>query len=447
MSLRPKRITGSSIIGEQGIALIHQRVLEMGYLWYPTTASIEAGIDGLIELRDPATGAVRNAIVQVQSKATQDVFDGETDSGFFFVCNERDLDYWLNGNAPVILVRSRPKTQEAYWVSLKDYFSDPSRRKSRKIAFNKATNKFDISAQHAIWSLAFPKDAGIFLPPLPKTELLHSNLLPVVGFADTMYVAETEYRIPGQVWSEFKRRDVRTGREWFLKDGRIFSFQPLDEHPFSEICEQGTVERFNTDEWARSDSIDRRRDFVRLLNQCLSSKLFRIGVKFDDQRAHYYFRATENLSTRKEPYSSLSNRHVHREVFRGYASLVTPERIAYYRHSAFEGQFLTFDGSWFLQITPTYRFTWDGYHIDGSADVRLAGIKRLERNGAVLGQLVMWAALLSKPPDLFNRYTFLEFGTLQPFRFEYGIDDARWLPAEEPEEAAKLNVDDEGLFA
>lgn len=446
MSIRPKRVTKPSIVGEQGIALIHQRVLDMGYLWYPT-GSLEAGIDGLIELRDPDTRVVRNCIVQVQSKATGERFDNETDSEFVFVCDERDLDYWLNGNGPVILVRSRPKTQEAYWVSIKDYFDSPSKRKNRKILFNKRTDKFDSSARQAIWTLAVPKDAGIFLPPLPKTELLYSNALPVVGFADTIYVAETQYRTAGQLWPEFNKRNVRVGSEWFLKNERLFSFHPLDQFPFSDVCESGTIERFSTNEWASSDSADRLRDFVRLLNQCLSEKLFRIGVRFDRQRNQYYFGATKDLSTRREAYLSLNKRRAHRDVFKGYASNFAPDRITYYRHSAFEGQFVTFNRSWFLQITPTYRFTWDGYHIDGRADDRLAWIKRLERNSAVLGQLAMWAALLSKPPDLFRHYPFLQFGALQPFRLEHGIDDALWLPAEEPEEAANLNVDEEGLFA
>lgn len=281
---------------------------------------------------------------------------------------------------------------------------------------------------------------------MPKTELLHSSLLPVIGFADTLYVAETEHKIPSQVWAEFKRRDAKVGGEWFLKDGRIFSFQPLDQFPFSEICDNGTIERFHSGEWSCSESPDRLRDFVRLLNRCLSAKLFRIGVKFDKQRNHYYFRATEDLSTRRVGYVSLNNRRTHRDVFKGYASAITPDRVSYYRHSAFEGQFVPFDRSWFLQITPTYRYTWDGYHIDGSADDRLKGIKRLERNGAVLGQLVMWAALLSKPPDLFGRYPFLDFGSLQPFRFDYGIDDEQWLPKEDPDELGSLKLD-EGLFS
>jgi hypothetical protein len=446
MPPRFKSVSRNSIIGEQGIALIHQRVLEMGYLWYPT-GSVEAGIDGLIELRDPTTGVVRNSIVQVQSKATEDKFAGENESEFFFVCDERDLDYWLHGNAPVILVRSRPKTLEAYWVSVKDYFRDPATRKSRTVVFNKAANKFDVSARSAIWDLAIPRDAGVFQSPLPRTEILHSSLLPVVRYANTLFVAETEYRLPSQIWLQFKQRDIRAGGEWFLKDGRIFSFQPLDELPFSAICDNGTIERFSSDEWACSDSADKRRDFTRLLNRCLSAKLFRIGVRFDRSQNYYYFRATEDLSTRRVRYTSLNSRRIHREVFKGYASIVAPDHISYYRHAAFEGQFVRFDNLWFLQMTPTYRFTWDGYHIDGNGADRLKGIKRLERNGAVLGQLGMWSSLLTKSADLFaGRYPYLEFSGLQPFRFEYGIDDALWLPKEEPDETSKLNLNEE-LFS
>ena len=372
--------------------------------------------------------------------------DGETESGFSFVCDERDLDYWLNGNAPVILVRSRPRTHEAYWVSLKEYFNDTERRKSRKILFNKSTNSFDVSARDAIWTLAIPKDAGIFRPPIPRKELLYSSLLPVTRYAETLYVADTQYRLPSQLWFEFNKRNAKAGGEWFLKEGRIFSLQPLDEFPFCEICDNGSIERFKTQEWADSDSTDRLRDFVRLLNRCLSAKLFKFGVKFDRQRNHYYFRASEDLKPRTIPYTSLNNRRSHREIFRGYESTVTPNHISYYRHSAFEGQFLSLDASWFLQITPTYRYTWNGYHVDGNADERLAGIKRLERNGAVLGQLVMWGALLSKPPDLFRQYSNLEFGGLQVFRFGYGIDDATWLPKEENEEAVSINTSGE-LFS
>lgn len=49
----PKKIPRNNIIGQRGINLIKSFVLEMGRTGHPTTGTLEAGIDGFIELRDP----------------------------------------------------------------------------------------------------------------------------------------------------------------------------------------------------------------------------------------------------------------------------------------------------------------------------------------------------------------------------------------------------------
>ena len=51
---------------------------------------------------------------------------------------------------------------------------------------------------------------------------------------------------------------------------------------------------------------------------------------------------------------------------------------------------------WFLQITPTYHFTTDGGRISPLAASAMAGIKRLENNQAVHGQVIMWARRLQQ---------------------------------------------------
>jgi hypothetical protein len=126
-----KRILATSILGQRGINLIERLVLQMGFLWTQTGA-IEAGIDGIIETRDAGTGEVHNAILQVQSKAVSQ-FTSETAEGFDYRCRSEDLEYWLHGNAPVILIVSRPETGEAYWVSVKNYFSDPMQKRKATI--------------------------------------------------------------------------------------------------------------------------------------------------------------------------------------------------------------------------------------------------------------------------------------------------------------------------
>lgn len=89
------------------------------------------------------------------------------------------------------------------------------------------------------------------------------------------------------------------------------------------------------------------------------------------------------------------------------------------------------DGKLFLELTPTWYFTFDGVHRYRFYEERLKGIKKLEKNASVLGQVIMWAELLSAEPELFEyRYRFLQFGSLQTFGFPRGIIDASWLPRE-----------------
>lgn len=148
-----KKIHQNSIIGQEGVNLVERLVLKMGFLWY-ATPGMEAGIDGVIEIRDKITGAVYNKIIQVQSKATEKRFTAETADKFHYTCDENDLRYWLEGNTPVILVVSRPRTDEAYWVSVKSYFKDPEKRASRRVVFDKNRDRFDERSAKALMDLA-----------------------------------------------------------------------------------------------------------------------------------------------------------------------------------------------------------------------------------------------------------------------------------------------------
>ena len=108
MNRRPKRITQQQITGQQGVNLVERVVLKMGFTWHATNASLEAGIDGIIEIRDPETGEAMNNIIQVQVKATTREWISETNEQFTYLCKARDVHYWIQGNTPVVLVAVRP---------------------------------------------------------------------------------------------------------------------------------------------------------------------------------------------------------------------------------------------------------------------------------------------------------------------------------------------------
>lgn len=447
MRSRLKKILDTSVLGQRGVNLIEKIVLEMGFIWTPS-GTIEAGIDGIIETRDPQTGEVFNSILQVQSKAVSE-FTNETNDTFEYLCRENDLQYWLGGNAPVILVVSCPNREEAYWVSIKDFFADLAKRKTRKIVFDKRTNRFSPQSRDEILKLGVRKESGIYLSPTLRHETLYSNLLAVSHFGPAIYVADTPFRYRWQVFDFAKSRGVGIGTEWELWGKRIVSFCDLNSDEWDYACDAGTVESFDAQEWADSANRDQRNILLAILNRSIRRLVKHKGLEFDEKHEAFYFRATADLKPFRLRYQSLVNR-AERAVFQHYPKkLAENQNPSYYRHSAFQGRFLRFDGQFWLEITPTYQFTWDGVHRYRFSEDRLKGIKKFEKNAALLGQVVMWADFLSKDPGLFDYSSpYLKFGALKTFDLSCGINDPQWLPAED-DTARQLEremMEEESLF-
>jgi len=57
----------------------------------------------------------------------------DLDRSFHYLCKDADVDYWMNSDRPVILVCSHPSADEAWWVHVQPWFSDPAHRASRRI--------------------------------------------------------------------------------------------------------------------------------------------------------------------------------------------------------------------------------------------------------------------------------------------------------------------------
>jgi hypothetical protein len=184
--------------GQQGINLIEKIVLEMGSSW-SATGAVDVGIDGTIELFDPWSQVALGKILGVQSKVVA-IPKNETDQGFDYYCEERDLNYWLQGNMPVVLIVSQPERGEAFWLSIKDYFNSVERRRARKLHFSKRENRFDADALNALLRVGAGSSAGLYLGPAPKRERLISNLLELAEFPQTIWVGATDCRRPYHVW-------------------------------------------------------------------------------------------------------------------------------------------------------------------------------------------------------------------------------------------------------
>lgn len=439
----PKTLRDESFIGQAGANIVATRLNDMGYAWHPGNASLDAGIDGYVELRDPVSGAALNLMLPLQSKATTQPWAAETAASFEYTCRERDLVYWLGSSHPVILVVSRPKDDEAYWVSVRDYFKDPHRRTQRKIVFDKQRQRFDQSAQAALMQLAVPKDGGFYTAPLPIAEPIYSNLLQVRALPPTVYTARAMDANPAVIAAKLREAGINS-IEWVLRKGRLLTVHDPSSRGWRTVVDQGTVEAHLGREWGILDPVaraDDSNDFSNLLSRCLSTRLRALGVRYDSSKHFYFFEATADLSPKAISYRSLKHASS-RVVFNRYGTKRGDTVREWYRHNAFVGRFLRYDSVWYLEIAPEYHFTEDGRRPLRFSESKRAGIKALERNGTVLGQVVMWADLLT--PTVGNLfapdYEFLTFGTLARFSVEAGINENAWLGNED---RAEIRVADD----
>jgi hypothetical protein len=158
-----KRITDEQLLGEMGINLLQALVLEMKFTWHPTNQPVEAGLDGWVELRDSATGEVANCWIGVQSKARSDLQEDEGSVKYY--CKQKDLDYWLAGSMPVILVVSKPKEKLAWWVSVKDYYRGRDPKSEKTIVFDKRLDLLTASSADEWKAIGTRYGSGTYLSP------------------------------------------------------------------------------------------------------------------------------------------------------------------------------------------------------------------------------------------------------------------------------------------
>ncbi|HEY0702546.1 MAG TPA: DUF4365 domain-containing protein [Candidatus Acidoferrales bacterium] len=426
---RPKTISAQGITGQKGINVIERVVLDMGSQWTPSGPN-EVGIDGYIELFDPTSHKPLGITVAAQSKVVTSLV-GNTDNLFDFWCDPSDVEYWLNGNTPVILVVSAGKVDQAYWISVKSYFKDWKPGASTTVAFDKAKNRFSEASFFDLVNIAAPK-LGLYVAPLRRNEVLYTNLLHLQACPATIFVAQTDCRNQHEVWSALKTAPGESDAGWIFWEKKIFSFHNLAAAPWSSICELGTLEEFGAVEWSESKELQQKNIFVQLLNRTLRTQI--PDVRFWPQEDCYALMG----KPRKISYQSIK-RPSKLTVISQFSSTsaTTGRKFVWLRHLAFQGQFRSFSGEWYLEITPTYRFTSDGYTLERFHEDRLSGIKRLEGNRAVLSSVLFWADYLRPRAGLFKSDPLpLKFGDLLSFDATIGIDDRIWrsedasLPAE-----------------
>lgn len=445
-----KRITDEQLLGERGVNLLQSIILEMGFAWHPTNHPVEAGIDGWVELRDVATGEVANCWLAVQSKARSEL--RQDDTTVKYNCTLKEVEYWMSGNQPVILVVSIPEEKKAWWVSVKDYFAEKDVSTDRTIVFDKAGSLLTPSTADEWKAIGNQYGAGTYFTPSPVTETLSSNLIKVKRFASHVYVADTDCSSPREFCERVKEVDEWPPREWILGPRKqVYSFHDLSQPPWDVACDAASCNAKSADDFAYSEEAERRKIFAQLLRESFRALLGPWRLRLSKESNCLYFAPGHKRVERDHHYRSRQKK-AKRGVVSKYFKKSDETKVAYYRHEALEYRFLRFDHAWYLMIEPTYVFTTDGHEPDPYREEHLAAIKSMEGDAAVSGRIVMFADMLKDRNSLFEEpYPFLAFGEIETAEVRAGIDDKAWArikaASKQMEESQAINPDfGAGLF-
>jgi hypothetical protein len=422
-----KRITDNQVLGELGETAIKKIVLETGFL-YEQRGRLEAGTDGLIELRDPRTGAPLGKLLAIQVKATlEGNYLRETESQFEYLLRPTDLAYWRTSNIPVIIVLWRQSDNSAYWKDV----SDSVRGDERRLRFNKRTDVFDASCADRLGSLTVDRSTpGVFIPPLNKGEGAIINMLRI-KMPEEIFIATSPFGSGRDAIPELlKQSNVRF--DWIIRKRRYVSFFDPREFGTKAIVDLDQVEAVDTDLFALNDDVDDHNDTIDLLRRTLNRQAASQITHLPKERL-FYFHALSTNKPRSYRYAA-NVRDASAKVVSVYPNKKYPDRPGYVRHHAAAFRFERLGDEWFIVVDPTFYFTRNGFVPHPFPGALLSGKKRLERNAAVRGQVIMWQHLLVQSaaaegglfaiPEEGNRL--LGFEQLPVIELSQAVPEASW---------------------
>lgn len=309
---------------------------------------------------------------------------------------------------------------------------------------------------------AFPKEN--------ISEKIVTNLLPV-SFPKSLYIADLELNKKEIIEKsqnhekplsrKSKTRDVifsalhQSGQgvsgDWINFRKQLITFHDLSNPNsiFRSVIDPGTVTEVSPLEFYEENN-DKKYAFVTLLKACLRKRLFHQRIKWNFENRLFIFtpRGDDIDTVRKETW--YQKKKATRKVFQPHSYINSKkEEITYYEHLAFRVRFLEVSDEWYLQITPDWYFSWDGWKKYFYSKEKVIYKKKVERNKAVYNHLQFIVSKLRSKPSL-NMFVspetqedFLEFGKIVSFDSHPLLNDQHWLNLAESNEKRHLNDPEE----
>jgi hypothetical protein len=209
---------------------------------------------------------------------------------------------------------------------------------------------------------------------------------------------------------------------WHVFEGSIISFKPLNEtsEPLSRLAEAETVEEYNTAEFPSNFKYENA--LSQLIDNCLQEMLSYKFIQWLRKERMFRFRPIGIARERKIQWKNkkMATRSVITEVWNKEKTQIT-----HFRQMSFKVQSFMSESKWYIAITPTWSFTYNGYQSHKMESKLITDKKMLEKNSAVYQHFMFISyCLMNEIVDDEKNYPWISFS--DPFRLnlsykvEYG---------------------------
>lgn len=225
-------------------------------------------------------------------------------------------------------------------------------------------------------------------------EQLASNLFPLKSLPKYVWNGPIGSLTHVDVF-DYLRKEVKGVHPTFLvREKRIYAFWDLNDNscPFKNLLTASNIEKELVEDWLH-DSI-KKNWLIELLNRAVRNYCWDLNLIYDKYHRRFFFppyggenRIIQWHTGKRKSTRSVTTRHVKRKT----------EQI-FWSHQSLRASFMFVGDDIFLQLTPGWIFTIDGYESIPSKDVGRFSTKwtTKEHNPSVFYHIRFWSNLLSK---------------------------------------------------
>ena len=248
------------------------------------------------------------------------------------------------------------------------------------------------------------------------------------------------------LWSSLGKQGPPPADMW-IEDRVLYTFRDLNDEFIAHLVRVKAIHSFNqirSAVLAESPSFADKNRFIKLLNRaldqiCSCGEMPHRIAWSKDMKCHLF------VANAGQTEGRLKVRALEKDGTRVVYKAVPNEDgngIQHWQHQAFRHYFVRFGTKWYLNLIPFWAFTSDGnltpsrWQKSSSRNMR-----KPERNRAVLGHVMFWAAILCREPDLIRSVEGFQIKRPNNLPVTPSISDKEWMQIAKQEDSKVLQED------